>query len=108
MTTAIPRSRQARENRAILWGWWSITGTMGESTSPSTLKPSSSRRDRKKLELSRIWASFCAPTLPPISPVISRSAARACAAHGGAMAEAQALPGAFRRSAEMISLEAAT
>jgi len=81
---------------------------MGESTSPSTLNPSSSRRRLKKFELSLICASFVEPTSPPSAPEITLRAASACAAHGGDIAEANTLPGACCLKASTTPRDAAT
>ncbi len=81
-------------------GLYSSTGTTGESSSPSTSRSMALSAERKKLALSRRRASFCAPTLVPSAPVITRKDVRICAATTGDMAVSLRKPAELRRRLE--------
>jgi hypothetical protein len=61
--TRTPRLKHSRENAAILVGLYSMTGMMGESSSPSTSSPMAFRPARKKLPFSRMAANLRLPAL---------------------------------------------
>ena len=91
-TTAKPLLNANRLKSPILYGWYNITGIIGDGWSPSTSNPNSFNPFRKNNEFSLNFSNFFLPISVPSSPAMTRNDSKTCAHTAAGIAVASVYP----------------